>query len=300
MQIYWGQLSGCPLRITISSIARDIPMPTLYIVSTPIGNLEDITLRALRVLREVRLIAAEDTRVTRKLLSHYDIHTRLTSFNEHNQSSRIPELLLTLREDDIALVSDAGTPGVNDPGQALVNAAVDAGVPVVAVPGASAVTAAVAVSGLVDEPFVYLGFLPRKKGERVALLQSLLAEARPAIAFESPRRLRRSLQDLDEIIGDRRIAICREMTKLHEEVFRGTASDALAHYTQPRGEFTLVITGAKNVPQDDCAAEQTAASLLDELREQGAGAKHAVAHVAAVTGMSRRRVYQMWLEQRRD
>ena len=274
-------------------------MPTLYIVSTPIGNLEDITLRALRILREVRLIAAEDTRVTRKLLSHYDIHTRLTSFNEHNQSSRIPELLFTLHEDDIALVSDAGTPGVNDPGQALVNAAIDAGIPVVAVPGASAVTAAVAVSGLVEEPFVYLGFLPRKKSQRVALLQSLLAEPRPTIAFESPRRLRRSLQDLDNVLGGRRIAICREMTKLHEEVFRGTASDALAHYTQPLGEFTLVIAGATNVPQDDRAAEQTAASLIEELRVQGTGAKHAVAHVSAVTGLSRRRVYQIWLEQRR-
>ena len=275
-------------------------MPTLYIVSTPIGNLEDITLRALRILREVSLIAAEDTRVTRKLLSHYDIHTRLISFNEHNQSSRIPELLFTLREDDIALVSDAGTPGVNDPGQALVNAAIDAGIPVVAVPGASAVTAAVAVSGLVEESFVYLGFIPRKKSERVTLLQSLLTETRPAIAFEAPRRLRRSLQDLNDILGGRHIAICREMTKLHEEVFRGTALDALAHYTQPRGEFTLVIAGATNVPQDDHAAEQTAASLIAELRVQDDGAKHAVAHVSAVTGLSRRRVYQMWLEQRRD
>lgn len=284
----------------ISSNAHDIHMPTLYIVSTPIGNLEDITLRALRILREVSLIAAEDTRVTRKLLSHYDIHTRMTSFNEHNQSSRIPELLSTLHEDDIALVSDAGTPGVNDPGQTLVNAAIDAGFSVVAVPGASAVTASVAVSGLVEEPFVYLGFLPRKKGERVALLQSLLAETRPAIAFESPRRLRRSLQDLDDMLGDRRIAICREMTKLHEEVFRGTASDALAHYTQPRGEFTLVIAGAANVPQDDRAAEQTATCLIAELRVQGAGAKHAVAHVSAVSGLSRRRVYQLWLEQRGD
>ena len=145
--------------------------------------------------------------------------------------------------------------------------------PVVAVPGASAVTAAVAVSGLVDEPFVYLGFLPRKKGERIALLQSLLAETRPAIAFESPRRLRRSLLDMDDMLGGRRIAICHEMTKLHEEVFRGTASDALAHFTQPRGEFTLVIAGAVNVPQDDRAAEQMAASLITELRVQGARRK---------------------------
>ena len=271
-------------------------MPVLYIVSTPIGNLEDITLRALRVLREVGMIAAEDTRVTRKLLSHYDIHTRLTSFNEHNQSARLPELLTTLQDNDVALVCDAGTPGVNDPGLALVQSASDKGIEVVVIPGASAVTSAVALSGLVEEAFLYLGFLPRKKGERNALLASLALEHRPAIAFESPRRLQQSLKDILETIGDRRIAVCREMTKLHEEVFRGTVSEALEHFEQPRGEFTLVLEGKATGKQDDADAEDLALSLLDELRVQGAGARHAVEHVTAVTGLSRRQVYRMWLD----
>ena len=271
-------------------------MPVLYIVSTPIGNLEDITLRALRVLREVGMIAAEDTRVTRKLLSHYDIHSRLTSFNEHNQSARLPELLTILQDNDVALVCDAGTPGVNDPGRALVQSASDKGIEVVVIPGASAVTSAVAVSGLVEEAFFYLGFLPRKKGERKALLASLALENRPTISFESPRRIQQSLKDILETIGDRRIAVCREMTKLHEEVFRGTVSEAIEHFEQPRGEFTLVIEGKATGKQDDTDTEELALSLLDGLRVQGAGARHAVEHVTAVTGLSRRQVYRMWLD----
>ncbi len=271
-------------------------MPTLYIVSTPIGNLEDITLRALRVLREVGLIAAEDTRVTRKLLSHYDIHTRLTSFNEHNQSSRIQELLSALRDTDVALVSDAGTPGVNDPGKALVQAASDAGVQVLAVPGASAVTSAVAVSGIVDEAFIYLGFLPRNRGDRRRLFESLAYERRPVVAFESPRRIRQSLQAIRETLDDRIVAVCREMTKLHEEVFRGTASEALRHFEQPRGEFTIVIEGCKESSDDDTELDALASTLLHRLRRQGTGAKHAVSHVTAVTGLSRRQVYKLWLD----
>ena len=271
-------------------------MPTLHIVATPIGNLEDITLRALRVLREVALIAAEDTRVTRKLLSHYDIHTPLTAFNEHNQSARIPELLKTLQDTDIALVSDAGMPGVNDPGQALVQAASKAGIPTAVIPGPSAVTSAVALSGIVDESFLYLGFLPRKKGERAKSLESLASETRPVVAFESPHRLRWSLKDILDILGDRRIAVCREMTKLHEEVFRGSVSDAIEYFEQPRGEFTLVVEGRAQTNGDDADMEALAASLLAELRARDTGAKHAVAHVTAVTGLSRRRVYQLWLE----
>ncbi len=271
-------------------------MPALYIVSTPIGNLEDITLRALRVLREADLIAAEDTRVTRKLLSHYDIHTRLTSFNEHNQSKKLPELLRALHSKDVALVSDAGTPGVNDPGQYLVQAASDEGIAVLPVPGASAVTSAVAVSGLVKESFVYLGFMPRKKGERTILLTSLAHEIKPAIALESPYRLRQSLQDILRVLGDRRIAVCREMTKLHEEVFHGTVSEALTYFERPIGEFTLVIDGSKQQKQNNSAMKDMASALLYELRTQGSGAKDAVSHVSAVTGLPRRQVYQMWLD----
>ena len=271
-------------------------MRTLYIVSTPIGNLEDITLRALRVLREVSLIAAEDTRVTRKLLSHYDIHTRLISFNEHNQASRIPQMLSALRESDVALVSDAGTPGVNDPGRGIVQAASDAGIAVVAVPGASAVTSAIAVAGLVEESFTYIGFLPRQRRDRRRLLQMLAHDERPIVAFESPRRIRQSLKAISEILGERRIAVCREMTKLHEEVFRGTASEALASFQNPRGEFTLVIEGGSMSLPDDPEIGTLASTMLRDLRREGAGARHAVAHVTAVTGLQRRQVYRMWLD----
>ena len=274
-------------------------MPVLYIVSTPIGNLEDITLRALRVLREVCLIAAEDTRITRKLLSHYDIHTPLTNFNEHNQFSRLPELLNALSENDVALVSDAGTPGINDPGRALVQAASEARIEIAVVPGASAVTSAVAMSGIVEEAFIYLGFLPRKQGERAKLLKSFALDRRPIVALESPRRLKRSLKDILEVLGDRRIAVCRELTKLHEEVFRGTVSDALTHFEQPRGEFTLVLEGSSAQMQNDAESQETALTLLDELRAQGVGARHAVEHVTAVTGMARRQVYRMWLDRER-
>lgn len=270
-------------------------MPSLYIIATPIGNLEDITLRALRLLNEVALIAAEDTRVTRRLLSRYDIHTPLTSFNEHNQAAKIPMLISTLADADVALVSDAGTPGVNDPAQALALAAHNAGCAVVAVPGASAVTAAVAVSGLAADGFVYLGFLPRKRGERVNLLKSLARQRRALVAFESPRRLRQSLPDMLDALGDRRIAVCREMTKLHEETFHGSITDALRHFRDPKGEFTLVVEGAADTRIDTAATEVEAANMLDALRRSGVRAKEAVGEVADATGLPRRRVYQLWL-----
>ena len=219
-------------------------MPCLYIVPTPIGNLEDVTLRALRVLGEVDLIAAEDTRVTRKLLARYDIHTPMTSFHQHNRSRRLPELLSRLAEADIALVSDAGTPTINDPGQELIAAAAEDGIPVVALPGASAVTTAVSVSGIRTAGFVHTGFLPRRRGERLRLMAQLASERRALVAFESPHRLTRSLGDILEALGDRQIAVCREMSKVHEEVFRGPISEAIDHFSSPRGELTLVIEGA--------------------------------------------------------
>jgi len=219
-------------------------MAELYLVATPIGNLEDITLRALRVLREVDLIAAEDTRTARKLLSHHGIRARLLSYNDHNKQARIPRILAALRQGAVALVSEAGMPGISDPGQDLVAAAAEAGFPVVPIPGPSAVTAALAVSGLPTRQFTYLGFLPRRAGERRRLLASLAAEPRTIVAFESPHRLRPALADLLAVFGDRRIAVCRELTKAFEEVFRGRISDALERFPEPRGEFTLVIEGA--------------------------------------------------------
>lgn len=272
-------------------------MPKLYVVGTPIGNLEDITLRALRVLREVGLIAAEDTRVSRRLLSHYDIHTPLTSFNEHNQAAKIPAILAALAEADVALVSDAGMPGVSDPGQALVQAVADAGYEVVVIPGASAVTAAVAVSGLATavDGFVYVGFLPRKQGERISVLRSLARERRALVAFETPHRLRKALDDMLEALGDRRVAVCREMTKLHEEIFRGSIGEALAYFQEPRGEFTLVIEGASEGAADAGARENDAAEMLAELRRRGVGAREAVAEAMAATGLKRREVYRLWV-----
>ena len=202
---------------------------TLFVVGTPIGNLEDVTLRAIRVLSEVGLIAAEDTRVTRKLLNRYDVQTRLTSYNEHNSTRKIPSIIEALESASVALVSDAGMPGVNDPGQHLVRAVTDAGYRVEVVPGPSSITTAVSVSGLDLTGFVYVGFLPRKTGERRRVLESFKSERRGLVTLESPHRLKDTLSDMHDALGDREIAVCRELTKLHEEVFRGKVSEADAN-----------------------------------------------------------------------
>ena len=270
-------------------------MHTLYVVATPIGNLEDVTLRALRVLNdEVGLIAAEDTRITRRLLNRHGIRTPLTSYHEHNKAAKIPSLLATLADKDIALVCDAGVPGISDPGHELVTAAAAAGFPAVPIPGPSAVTSAIAVSGLPVDQFVYLGFLPRNRAGRLKLLESLAFETRTLIAFETPHRLSHALQDILGALGDRLISVCRELTKLHEEVFRGTVSQAQAHFGKPRGEFTLVISGSHGAgPAGDVDAARRS---LAKLRQEGCGAKDAVAMVSGEQRMSRRDVYRLWLE----
>lgn len=218
-------------------------MPILYVVGTPIGNLEDISVRALRVLREVGLIAAEDTRKTRRLLSAYEVATPLTSYHEHSNKAKLNQLLGHLEREDVALVSEAGMPGLSDPGYDLVVAAIDRGICVVPVPGASAVITALVVSGLPTDQFVYVGFLPRRKGQRQRLLGSMCDESRTMVAFEAPHRLTEALTDIGEILGDRRVSVCRELTKVHEEIFRGRVSQAREHFAQPRGEFSLVIEG---------------------------------------------------------
>ncbi len=269
-------------------------MPTLYVVATPIGNLEDVTLRALRVLREVSLIAAEDTRTTRKLLAHYDIRARLVSYNEHNKAARTPLLLAALRDGDVALVSEGGTPVISDPGQDLVTAALEAGFTVTPIPGPSAVTAALAVSGLSTRQFTYLGFLPRRAGERRRLFASLRDDPRTVVAFESPHRLLRSLSDMHAEWGERRIAVCRELTKAFEEVFRGSISEALEHFAdRPRGEFTLVVEGSTGPAAPDF---EEVRRDLQQRRLDGEPAKRAVAEVAQRYGLPHRRVYRMWLE----
>ena len=272
-------------------------MPHLYVVATPIGNLEDISARALRVLGEVSVIASEDTRTTRKLLSHFGLRTPMLSFQEHNAAARIPQLLQTLAEHDVALVTEAGTPGVSDPGASLVAAAAAQGATVVAVPGPSAVTAAVSVSGFSGDRFRFLGWPPRRATDRRRLLQSVAAEEQTLVALESPRRVRATLTDMLAVLGNRRIAVCRELTKLHEEVFHGSLQEALDHFDAPRGEFTLVVEGAP--PHKAHLTENMVDAARQELallREQGLTARDAVATVVRSTGIPRKTVYPLWLE----
>jgi 16S rRNA (cytidine1402-2'-O)-methyltransferase len=218
-------------------------MPTLYVVATPIGNLEDISLRALRVFSEVKLVAAEDTRKTRRLLNAYNIKTPLISYHEHSKRAKLDHLLDYLQGEDLALVSEAGMPGLSDPGYELIVAAIERGISVVPVPGPSAAITALVVSGLPTEQFVYVGFLPRRKGQRQRFLNSVADEPRTIVAFETPHRLGGALTDIEAVLGDRRISVCRELTKVHEEIFRGRVSQSRKHFVEPRGEFTLVIEG---------------------------------------------------------
>jgi len=212
-------------------------------MATPIGNLEDISLRALRLLREVKLIAAEDTRTTRRLLTAYDIKTPLTSYHEHSKRAKLDYILDYLEKEDLALVSEAGMPGLSDPGYELIVSAIERGISVVPVPGASAVITALVVSGLPTDQFVYVGFLPRRKGQRQRLLNSIAEERRTIVAFETRHRLTEVFNEIEEILGDRRLCVCRELTKVHEEIFRGRVSQAREHFVEPRGEFSLVIEG---------------------------------------------------------
>ena len=271
---------------------------TLYVVPTPIGNLEDITLRALRLLGEVKLIAAEDTRTTRILLDRYDIHTPLTSYHEHNKLSKLDSLFETLEVGDVALVSDAGTPGINDPGYELIQAALARGITVTALPGASAVITALVASGLPTDGFVFLGFLPRKDKALRQLLESVQTERRTLIAYESPNRLLDSLAVLADIFGSgRSMAVGRELSKLHEEVFRGTVQAAHEHYTAhpPRGEITLVIGGAAPDVAERWDADRVQAALVERIA-QGDSRSDAARAVAAESGWERRIVYKLLSE----
>ncbi len=270
-------------------------MGTLYIVATPIGNLEDISLRALRVLKEVHLIAAEDTRTTKRLLARYGIDTPLTSYFEHNKLTKVDYVLAAAAAGDVALVSEAGMPGISDPGYELVVAALAHDIAVVPVPGPSAAITALAISGLPTDQFVYLGFLPRRAAERRRLLAEVAAEPRTLVAFEAPHRLLASLADIVAELGDRRLAAARELTKLHEEVVRGTATEVLAHFqaTPPRGEFTLVIAGR---PREEARATPAEArQLLAELMSRGLSGRQAVRQVAEALGLQRREIYRLWL-----
>lgn len=268
-------------------------MGTLYIVATPIGNLEDITFRAVRILREVSLIAAEDTRTARHLLDHYGITTPLTSFFEGNEERKLDALLRALDAGDVALISEAGMPGISDPGYTLIRAALEHGVPLVAVPGPSAHTAALVVSGLPTDRFLFLGFLPRAAGEKRAALEAIADVRATLILYEAPHRLHETLQALHDVLGPRRVALCRELTKLYEEVWRGTLTEALTYVEDktPRGEYTLVVEGA---PQESARwDEPRVRAALQALLAQGVPPSQAARDVAAQSGWRRRDVYAL-------
>lgn len=268
-------------------------MNTLYLVATPIGNLEDISGRALRILREVSLIAAEDTRHTRKLLSHFDIHTPLTSYFEHNKRQKLDQVLEALMRGDVALVSDAGTPGLNDPGYLLVRAALEAGHRVSPIPGPSSAIAALVSSGLSTDRFLYLGYLPRKSSERQKSLAEVSKMPYTLIFLETPHRLLAALEDLYTVLGERQVAVAGELTKMYEEIFRGTLSEAKAHYAEhpARGEFTLVVAGNQG-DIEHWTEEQVLAALKEALNGERAPSKIARS-VAEQSGWPRRQVYDL-------
>jgi 16S rRNA (cytidine1402-2'-O)-methyltransferase len=269
-------------------------MGTLYIVPTPIGNLEDITLRALRILREVALIAAEDTRTSRVLLHHYEITTPLTSYHEHNKLAKLDSIFETLTVSDVALISDAGTPGISDPGYELVREAIARGFRVESLPGASALITALVASGLPTDEFVYLGFLPKKSKARADSLAELAQEPRTLIVYESPNRLLDTLQAIHDVLGDRAVCVAREITKFYEEFFRGLASAALAHYeaNPPRGEIVLVIGGAP--PEDDAPWDEVRVrEALYARLDAGDSLSSAAKAVAVLSNWNRREVYAL-------
>jgi 16S rRNA (cytidine1402-2'-O)-methyltransferase len=267
-------------------------MGTLYLVATPIGNLEDLSPRAMRILREAKLIAAEDTRHTQKLLTHFDIHTRTTSYYEHNKLQKLDDILAALAVGDVALVSDAGTPGINDPGYELVRAALASGFDVRPVPGPSAPIAALTASGLPTDSFLYLGYLPHKAGERRKSIEQVSDQPHTLIFLESPHRVVDTLEDLLSILSDRPVCVAREMTKLYEEFWRGTLSGALEHFRsgEVRGEFTLVVGGRMTEDRRQWTEEELRAAIAEELKS-GKSAKEISAELAEQSGWNKKEVY---------
>ncbi|MGH2616252.1 MAG: 16S rRNA (cytidine(1402)-2'-O)-methyltransferase [Thermomicrobiales bacterium] len=268
-------------------------MGTLFVVATPIGNLEDLSPRAIRTMRDVTVIAAEDTRHSRRLLTHFAIATPLMSYHEHNQRERRAQLLAALEAGDVALISDAGTPAISDPGADLVAAALAAGHRVSPVPGPSALAAAVSASGLIDGPFLSLGFLPRERGERRRLIARGAASGLPIVVFESAPRLTSTLDELEAVLGDRNAVLLRELTKVHEEIRAGSLSD-LRERTKDarlRGEIVLVVAGAPDVEASTGEAE----SVVKTLRRAGLSASQTAREAAAMTGLPRSDLYTMAL-----
>ncbi len=271
---------------------------TLYIVGTPIGNLEDTTFRAIKTLQEVDLIAAEDTRHTSKLLQHFQILTPQLSYHQHNEQSRIPELIEKLNQGKaIALVTDAGMPAISDPGYELVKVCVEANISVVPIPGVTASITALCASGLPTNKFIFIGFLPTKIKLREEQLEKLSNSLETVVLYESPYKLLQTLEDLAKMLGgNRKIVLARELTKLHEEFWRGTVGQAIIHYqnNQPKGEFTLVIAGAE--PELLVLSEDTIKQELQELFAQGISRSQASRQLSQKINLSRRKIYQIALK----
>jgi 16S rRNA (cytidine1402-2'-O)-methyltransferase len=280
---------------------REAGTGCLYLVATPIGNLEDITLRAIRILKEADLIACEDTRRTQKLLHHYGIRKELVSYHEHNELTRSPELVIELEQGaKIALVSDAGTPGISDPGHRLVTLCLRHHIPVVPIPGPSALVAALAASGLPTDEFLFVGFLPPRSGARRKALDALKTETRTLILYEAPHRVVETLADASDILGARPAVIAREVTKIHEEFLRGSLSDLLgsARKRAPRGEITLLIgPGDPQTPQVDSNVSLKA--RVEQLEaENGIDRKAALKQAARERGLGKREAYKQLLLER--
>ena len=274
----------------------DVVPGTFYVVATPIGNLSDITLRALEVLRSVDLIAAEDTRVTHNLLAHYDIHTPTTPYHQHSLGRKAEMLIEKLKAGkNIALVSDAGTPGISDPGHEIIALAIAESIPIVAIPGPNAIITALAVSGLPTRRFVFDGFPPRRSSERKTYFAELADEQRTMVFYESPHRLLSSLRDMLAVWGDRQMAVVREATKMFEEVHRGTIATAIQHFAEatPRGEFTLVVSGS-TVEAERTSAEQMEAALR-KLLDEGFTERDAVRAASSMCDVPKKEVYQTML-----
>lgn len=270
----------------------------LYLCATPIGNLEDMTYRAVRVLGEVAVIAAEDTRHTRKLLSHFEIHTRLISYHEHNKVERGPEIIeRLLAGEDVAVVSDAGLPGISDPGSDLVALAIVAGITVVPLPGANAALSALVCSGIDTSLFTFVGFLPKGKKKRREIIASLVSNPYTMVFYESPHHIKTTLTELSNAFGERSAVVGRELTKKFEEFLRGTLESLKLHFAQndPRGEFTLVVAGCKDSDNLEVVPEQGQLSPVDAvmaLVETGITKKDAIKMIAQQRGLPKREVYQ--------
>lgn len=271
---------------------------TLYLCATPIGNLEDITLRVLRTLKEVDLIAAEDTRNSIKLLNHFEIKTPMTSYHEYNKIEKAYQLVEKLQEgQNIALITDAGTPGISDPGEELVRICREAGILVTSLPGPVACVTALTISGLATRRFAFEAFLPRDKKERAAILNDLKEETRTILFYEAPHHLKKTLEELFQSLGNRRISLCRELTKRYEEVFATTLEEALAYYQEhePRGEYVLVLEGrSRQEIREEVRLFWEAMTLEEHMayyEEQGIGRKEAMKLVAKDRGVSKREVY---------